>query len=65
MSNSIPEGKGKDYAWSCGLGVEISPIKTRSSCKKAKGGIVSSEGKDITTADSGALRELKALARVK
>jgi hypothetical protein len=57
--------KVKEYAWSCGLGIEISPIKTRSSRKKIKGGLVPSEGKDISTSDSGALRALKALEKEK
>jgi hypothetical protein len=64
-SKPNPVGKGKEYAWSRGLGIEISPIKTRSSRKKLEGGLVLSEGKDITTSDSGALRALKALAREK
>jgi hypothetical protein len=32
------EGSGKEFAWSRGLGIEHSPIKTRSSRKKLAGG---------------------------
>jgi hypothetical protein len=47
-SSSKPntDGKGKEFAWSRGLGVEISPIKTRSSRKKLEGGLTLSEGKN-------------------
>jgi len=30
------DGKGKTLAWSWGLGMEVSPIKTRSACKRLR-----------------------------
>jgi hypothetical protein len=57
--------KEKEFVWSRGLGIEVSPIKTRSSRKKGIGGISNSEVKESSTVDSGALRALKALARSK
>jgi len=57
--------KDEEFVWSRGLGIEVSPIKTRSSRKKRIGGISNSEVKESATMDSGALRALKALARSK
>jgi hypothetical protein len=60
----VSEKVGKEYAWSRGLGVETSPIKTRSSRKKSTLATVDPSGQ-ISSTDGGALRALKALARKK
>jgi hypothetical protein len=60
---SVAKG-GKEFAWSWGLGIELSPVKTHSARKKS-----STELKDdyapILPSDGKALRDLKALARTK
>jgi hypothetical protein len=55
---------GKEYAWSRGLGIEHSSIKTKSARKKMTldSSIVSVPQ---TSTEGGALRALKALARSK
>jgi hypothetical protein len=55
----------KAYAWSRGLGIEYSPIKTRSTRKKQQEKVISTAVVDPSTAESGALRAVKALAREK
>jgi hypothetical protein len=57
--------KGKEYAWSRGLGVELSPIKTRSSRKKLAQPSPVTDDSVPSSTDSGALRAMKALAREK
>jgi hypothetical protein len=55
---------GKEFAWSRGLGIEHSPVKTRSARKKASIENVGEPSLRSST-DGGALRDLKALARSK
>jgi hypothetical protein len=54
----------KEYAWSQGLGIEHSPIKTRSARKKST---LDSSTVSVpqSSTEGGALRALKALARSK
>jgi len=59
------EESGKEFAWSRGLGIEHSPLKTRSSRKKLVGVESTSGDTGFSTNDSGALRVMKALARDK
>jgi len=64
-SSSIGEGSGKNLAWSQGLGIEVSPIKTRSACKKT-GKNISFFAQQLTTnLEQGALRGMKSLPRAK
>jgi hypothetical protein len=68
-THSDPSGDGiatrKEPTWSWGLGFELSPIKTRSSRKKA-GTLDSLPTRQTTTIlEQGALRGMKALAREK
>jgi hypothetical protein len=58
-------GVGTSYAWSRGLGFETSPIKTRSTRKKATLSVDTPDPPTTTVTDSGALRGMKALARAK
>jgi hypothetical protein len=60
-----PEGTGKEYAWSRGLGIEHSPIKTQSSRKKLASLTNQPCDTDPSSTDCGALREMKSLAREK
>jgi len=62
---SKEECQGKSHAWSRGLGYEISPIKTRSACKKLGHQPTSSDRSFSTNLDLGALRGMKSLAREK
>jgi hypothetical protein len=64
-SVSRVEGTGKEFAWSRGLGIEHSPIKTRSSQKKLAGVTNQTCDIDSSATDCGALRAMKALARDK
>jgi hypothetical protein len=64
-STSRVEGTGKEVAWSRGLGIEHSPIKTRSFGKKLPGVTNQTCVDDSSTMDCGALRAMKALARGK
>jgi hypothetical protein len=52
-------------AWSRGLGVELSPLQTRSSRKKKEIEISQIASTDLPTQEGKALRALKALARTK
>jgi hypothetical protein len=54
---------GKDFSWSRGLGLESSPIKTRSAQKKANSAITLPITSTSDSSDLGALRGIKALAR--
>jgi len=57
--------KGKEFAWSRGLGVELSPIKMCSSQKKlAQPSLVTHDSVPSST-NSGAIRVMKALEREK
>jgi hypothetical protein len=60
-----PAREGKDFAWSRGLGVEISPIKMRSCRKKLSHNSVKISESAPSSSDIGPLRALKALARAK
>jgi hypothetical protein len=56
---------GKDFAWSRGLGIELSPLKTRSSRKK-----LAQDSSELiesvpSPTDNGPLRAMKALVREK
>jgi hypothetical protein len=64
-SGTRVEGTGKEFAWSRGLGIEHSPIKTRSSRKKLAGVTNQTCDIDPSATDCGALRAMKALAREK
>jgi hypothetical protein len=55
---------GKEQTWSRGLGLELSPLKTRSAREK-NGSTFSSSVSLSTDQDQGALRGMKSLARVK
>jgi hypothetical protein len=55
----------KAYAWSRGLGIEYSPIKTRSTRKKLQATVNSPSIVDPSSSESGALRAVKDLARAK
>jgi hypothetical protein len=57
--------KDKSYAWSRGLGLELSPIKTRSARKRAGPTLPTASTSIPSTCDLGALRGLKSLARAK
>jgi hypothetical protein len=59
------DDKGKTLAWSRGLGLEVSPIKTRSAHKIL--GLASITGVQtlVSTLDMGVLRGMKSLAREK
>jgi hypothetical protein len=54
----------KEFAWSRGLGIELSPVKTQSARKKASVE-KSQDPVSLTSTEGGALRALKALARSK
>jgi hypothetical protein len=63
---SIPaNSKEKSFAWSRGLGMELSLIKTRSAWKRAGPTPSTATISIMSTGDLGALRGLKALARAK
>jgi hypothetical protein len=64
-SQKHTEGDGKEFSWSKGLGIEHSPVKTRSIQKKLV--VLSSQSLDSvpSSTDSGALRAMKAMARAK
>jgi hypothetical protein len=57
-------GSGKEYVCSRGLGIEHSPIKTRSTRKKYAT-LSSLDSVTPTTSEGGAIRAVKALAREK
>jgi len=56
---------GKDLAWSRGLGLELSTIKTRYSSKKSGTSLSFSANQLSTTIDQGVLKGIKSLAREK
>jgi hypothetical protein len=60
-----PTKEGKDFAWSRGIGLELSPIKTRSCRKKLSQAVVKTTKIDSYSNDNGPLRAMKALAREK
>jgi hypothetical protein len=60
-----PERVGKEFSWSRGIGIEHSPIKTRSLRKKLAGLSKQSIDTVLPSTDSGALRAMKSLARAK
>jgi hypothetical protein len=62
-SRTLDDKGGKDFAWSRGLGLEYSPIKTRSAHKKSF--VESQASIPVTSMDCGALRACKALVREK
>jgi hypothetical protein len=65
-SGTLVGATGKEYTWSKGLGMETSPIKTRSARKKKEASRLISEGSHLSVINEfGALRGLKALARAK
>jgi hypothetical protein len=59
------DDKGETLAWSWGLGLEVSPIKTRSAHKRL--GLASTTGVQnlVPTLDMGVLRGMKSLTREK
>jgi len=59
----VGEG-GKDFAWSRALGIELSPVKTRSDRKKTCTKLKEDYASHFPT-DGRALRDLKALERTK
>ena len=54
---------GIDYSWSHGLGLENSPIKTRSARRKATTSFTLPNNYSIDSSDLGVLRGIKSLAR--
>jgi hypothetical protein len=60
----INKSQGNAMAWSRGIGVELSPLKTRSPRKKSGQSSVPVTN-PATTYDSGLLRGMKALAKAK
>jgi hypothetical protein len=65
-SNTLLTDKDrKDFAWSRGLGTELSPLQTRSSRKKKEISSIQPKVTVIPPMDGKALRALKALARSK
>jgi hypothetical protein len=58
-------GGEKSFAWSRGLALEISPIKTRSNRKKLSQSIEQTSEISSSSTDIGPLRAMKALARAK
>jgi hypothetical protein len=65
LIEGIGEGTGKDYTWLRVLGYDISPIKTRSACKKAITIPTTPNLFFSNIYDNGVLRGMKALAREK
>jgi hypothetical protein len=65
LFKTSPIRNGKEFAWSRGLGMELSPLKTRSSRKKLAqtSTLLLSLCHPIT--ELGPLRALKSLARAK
>jgi hypothetical protein len=61
-SSNMPLPPGPDPHWSRGIGLELSPLKTRSARKKSQTGPKTS-GSTTNVTNQGALRGLKALAR--
>jgi hypothetical protein len=59
------ERQGREFAWSRGIGTEISPIKTRSCRKLLTQNSVKITETTPSSSDTGPLRALKALARSK
>jgi hypothetical protein len=59
------EGTCKEFSWSRGLGIEHSPIKTRSSQKKLAGVTKQPCDNDSFATNCGALRAPKAITRDK
>ena len=59
------EGSGKEFTWSRGLGMDISPIKTRSARKKEVSDYTTPVTLTTNNTDNGALRSMKSLAREK
>jgi hypothetical protein len=62
-SKHLPGVQGKEFSWSRGIGVEHSPIKTRSSQKKLAQGVSVTDESVPSSTYSGALRAMKALTR--
>jgi hypothetical protein len=62
---SVGEGQGKALAWLRGLGLEVSPIKTRSARKKQGLQPFVVDQLFVSSLDMGALRGMKALIRAK
>jgi len=58
-------GKGKELAWSPGLGLEVSPIKTHSARKKLGSTPVMGTQHPVSSLDLGVLRGIKSIARAK
>jgi hypothetical protein len=56
---------GKDFSWSRGLGIEISPLKTISARRKAVACASTPYLQETNKFDQGALRGMKSLAREK
>jgi hypothetical protein len=65
VTTSLGEGSGKDLTWAQGLGLELSPIKTRSARKKMGKTPSVVDQHLASTHDLGALRGMKSLARDK
>jgi hypothetical protein len=61
-SSNIPTTSKPNPHWSRGIGLEISPLKTRSARKKKMSGLEALENY-ATITNQGALRDFKALAR--
>jgi hypothetical protein len=65
-SCSLGPGKSeKAYAWSRGIGTELSPLQTRSSRKQKELQNPGKNASDLPPLEGKALRALKALARSK
>jgi hypothetical protein len=59
------EETGKEFSWSRGLGIEISPIKTRSARRKEGTCSTTIAIQNSIISDNGVLRGMKSLAREK
>ena len=64
-SGSIGVSNGKDLACLWGLGLELSPIKTRSARKKSRTNLSFSTNQLSSNVYQGGLRGMKSLARAK
>jgi hypothetical protein len=60
--SNLPTSTNPDPHWSRGIGLELSPLKTRSARKRTQAGLKAT-GNSAPATTKGALRGLKALAR--
>lgn len=61
-SSRVNSGEGKEFAWTRGVGIELSPLKTRSSQKKLASHIQDKIDFSSSPIDGGPLRAVKAQA---